>query len=316
MKPYTFPQGTVFSVEAGIYKEMVEPVDFPTVQNFLAQNLKGITPMRYYIGTFQTYDAALATANLAKNAGYVKSQVVAFTNGKKVDLTAARKVAEKSANYQNTVQKELKTLNAGINGNTPIVVDNNAKRSGEALPLSMLGSTVYAVQIAALPTLQGLSTFNVNELYYDRNDAGLYRYYTGVSNDKAIAAANLNTLRQSGYEDAYIVKIVNGQNIGSPSADKDTPKQTTTTTTTSKGTTYRVQIGAFASQPNSDIQNRINALKAKGYTVNTTQSGRYTVYTVGDCATREQANTLRTQLVGQGFKESYVATFVNGVKQN
>jgi hypothetical protein len=309
MKPYTFPQGTVFSVEAGIYKEMVEPVDFPTISNFIAQNLQGITPMRYYIGTFQTYDAALAASTLAKNEGYKNAQVVAFTNGKRVDLTAARKVAEKSANYQTTVQKELKTLNAGLSGNTPIVVDNNTKRTGDALPLSMLGSTVYAVQIAALPTLQGMGTFNVSELYYDQNDAGLYRYYTGISNDQSITATNLNTLKQSGYTDAYVVKIVNGTNIGRPTNDdiKNNP---------SKGTVYRVQIGAFAGSPNPDVQKRINALKSKGYTVHVSQSGKYTVYNVGDCDTREQADQLKTQLAGQGFKEGYVTTFVNGVKQN
>ena len=316
MKPYSFPQGTVFSVEAGIYKEMVEPVDFPTVSNFLAQNLKGITPMRYYIGTFQTYDAALAASAIAKNEGYTKAQVVAFTNGKKVDVLAARKAAEKTANYQANVQKELKTLNAGKDGNTPIVVDNNAKRSGEALPLSMLGSTVYAVQIAALPKLLGLDAFNVNELYYDQNDGGLYRYYTGISNDKNIASANLNTLRQSGYDDAYIVKVVNGVNIGNANGTTANNTNTNTNTTTTTGTVYRVQIGAFATNPNGDILKRINNLKANGYTVHTTQSGKYTVYTVGDCKTREQASALKQQLIGQGFAESYVATFVNGVKQN
>ena len=60
----------------------------------------------------------------------------------------------------------------------------------------------------------------------------------------------------------------------------------------------------------------INNLKANGYTVHTTQPGKYTVYTVGDCKTREQASALKQQLIGQGFAESYVATFVNGVKQN
>lgn len=316
MKPYSFPQGTIFSVETGIYKEMVEPVDFPTIPNFLAQNLKGITPMRYYIGTFQTYDAALAASAIAKEQGYTRAQVVAFTNGKKVDLTAARKVAAKSANYQSNVQKELKALNAGRDGNAPVVVDNNAKRTGDALPLSMLGSTVYAVQIAALPKLLGLDAFNVNELYYDQNDGGLYRYYTGISNDKNIAAASLNALRQSGYEDAYIVKVVGGVNIGSANGGNDGGSATTTNVATTTGTVYRVQIGAFASNPNGDIQKRINNLKAKGYTVHTSQSGKYTVYTVGDCKTHEQAAALRQQLAGQGFAESYVATFVNGVKQN
>jgi cell division protein FtsN len=173
----------------------------------------------------------------------------------------------------------------------------------------MLGSTVYAVQIAALPTLQGMSAFNVNELYYDQNDRGLYRYYTGISNDKNIAAANLNTLKQSGYEDAYIVKVVNGTNIGNTHDDIVPDNKNT-------GTVYRVQIGAFAGDPNSATQTRINSLKASGYTVHTSQSGKYTVYTVGDCKTREQADALQKQLVGKGFKESYVATFVNGVKQN
>nr|MCR5454310.1 SPOR domain-containing protein [Bacteroidales bacterium] len=147
--------------------------------------------------------------------------------------------------------------------------------------------------------------------YYDQNNAGLYRYYTGVSNDRNITTTNLNTLKQSGYEDAYIVKVVNGQNIGSPSKS-----DAASTSNTTSGTVYRVQIGAFAGNPNSEIQKRINALKAKGYNVHVSQSGKYTVYNVGNCTTREQANQLKTQLVNQGFKESYVTTFVNGVKQN
>ena len=120
-------------------------------------------------------------------------------------------------------------------------------------------------------------------------------------------------MKQSGYEDAYLIKVVDGKNAGSASQKNNSQPQTSGNET---GTVYRVQIGAFTDNLNEDTKKRINSLKSKGYTIHTSQSGIYTVYTVGDCKTREQADKLKKQLVGQGFKDSYVATFVNGKKQN
>ena len=307
MKPYSYPKGTIFSVETGIYKEMPEPVEFPSVEKFLAQNLKGQTYMRYYIGTFQTYDAAYAALAMAKNEGYTKSQVVAFVNGKKTDVNTARKNAEKTSGYQAKVQSELKALNANVNATTPITV-SNGNSTGDAIPLASLGSTLYAVQISSLPKLLGKDAFNVSELYYDNNDAGLYRYYTGISNDINIANANLATLRQLGYDDAYIVKVVDGINKGGASANKNN-------NTPQSYPVYRVQIGAYKASLSAQSKQQIDKLKNAGYPVHNSKSGEYTVYTVGDCGSREEADKLRKELVAKGYKEAYVVVFVNGVKQ-
>ena len=312
MKPYKFPSGTIFSVQVGQYKEMPEPVEFPATETFLAQNLKNQTFMRYYIGTFKTYDAAYATMLKAKDEGYKKAVITAFVNGKVSDVDQAKAKVEKRADYAANKQEELKQISTYQFATTPI--DTKTIKEGVAIPLSELPSTVYAVQISSLPKLLDVSSFNVSELYYDRNDAGLYRYYTGISPDLNIATSNLHTMKESGYEDAYIVKIVNGKNTGSTTSKTST--QTTPSTKTEQGTVYRVQIGAFADNINQETKQKINSLKSKGYTVHTSQSGKYTVYTVGDCKTRQQADAVKAQLVKLGFKDSYVATFVNGKKQN
>jgi hypothetical protein len=311
MKAYKFPAGTVFSVKVGQYKEMPEPVEFPATDMFLAQNLKDQTFMRYYIGVFKTYDAAYATMLRAKDEGYKAATVAAFVNGKTSDVNQAKAKAEKAKDYAANRDKELKQISTYQNATTPVATNTSSK--GAAIPLSELSSTVYAVQISSLPKLLDVSSFNVSELYYDRNDAGLYRYYTGVSPDLNIATTNLQTMKQSGYEDAYLIKVVDGKNAGSAAQKNNTVPAKNTA---EQGTVYRVQIGAFTDNLSEDTKKRINSLKSKGYTVHTSQSGIYTVYTVGDCKTREQADKLKKQLVGQGFKDSYVATFVNGKKQN
>ncbi|MCR4561466.1 MAG: SPOR domain-containing protein [Bacteroidales bacterium] len=311
MKAYKFPAGTVFSVKVGQYKEMPEPVEFPATDMFLAQNLKDQTFMRYYIGVFKTYDAAYATMLRAKDEGYKAATVAAFVNGKTSDVNQAKAKAEKAKDYAANRDKELKQISTYQNATTPVAT--NTSSNGAAIPLSELSSTVYAVQISSLPKLLDVSSFNVSELYYDRNDAGLYRYYTGVSPDLNIATTNLQTMKQSGYEDAYLIKVVDGKNAGSAAQKNNTAPAKNTA---EQGTVYRVQIGAFTDNLSEDTKKRINSLKSKGYTVHTSQSGIYTVYTVGDCKTREQADKLKKQLVGQGFKDSYVATFVNGKKQN
>lgn len=305
MKPYTYPQGTMFSVEAGIYKEMPEPVDLPAIDKFIAQNLKNTTPMRYYIGEFQTYDAALAAVDMARQAGYPKAKVVAFKNGKSADVSTVRKNAEKAQGYQDLVQDELKKLNAYRTATTPVAVSTNA--SGAAIPLSQLSGELFAVQISSVPTLLNAKAFNVSELYYDRNDAGLYRYYTGISNDVTIANANLSTMRQSGYDDAYIIHVVDGKNTGAASSSNAQAPM-------SNYPVYRVQIGAYKAA-NANTKSQADKLKAQGYSVHTSQSGEYTVYCVGDCGSRDQAEKLRNELRSKGYPEAYIVTFVNGVKQ-
>lgn len=308
MKPYTYPKGTMFSVEAGIYKEMPEPVELPAIDKFIAQNLKGVSPMRYYIGEFKTYDAAFAALDMAKQAGYGKARVVAFVNGKITDATTAKKNAEKASGYGDLVQQELRMLNATQHATTPAVALTNSATPGEAMPLSQLPGELFAVQISSVPTLLNAKAFNVSELYYDRNDAGLYRYYTGISNDINIANSNLSTMRQSGYDDAYIVHVVDGKNTGSASSAKAGSQQ-------ANYPVYRVQIGAYKSALSSNTQKQINTLKSQGYNVHTSKSGEYTVYCVGDCGSRDQAEKLRKELQQKGYPEAYIVTFVNGVKQ-
>ncbi|MCQ2250245.1 MAG: SPOR domain-containing protein [Bacteroidales bacterium] len=310
MQPYQYPKGTIFSVEAGIYKEMPEPVEFPAVEKFLAQNLKGVTPLRYYIGEYQTYDAAYATCAAAKENGYRNAKVVAFVNGKNSDVQAAKKAAEKTPGYQNLVQAELKKINAHQRATTPVETPKAQQQNavaGAAIPLSQLSGEQYVVQISSVPALLDAKAFNVSELFYDRNDGGLYRYYTGASNDVNIAAANLSTMKQAGYQDAYLVRVVDGKNMGSASSANGGQQN-------ASYPVYRVQVGAYR-QINSNAQGQIDNLRKAGYAVHTSKSGEYTVITVGDCGSRQDADKLRQELRAKGFPEAYVVTFVNGVKQ-
>ncbi|MBR4266589.1 MAG: SPOR domain-containing protein [Bacteroidales bacterium] len=305
LKPYSFPAGTIFSVQVGQYKEMPEPVEFPAIETFIAENLKNQTYMKYYLGAFKTYEAAYAAQAMAKREGYKKSVIVAFVSGKKSDVNAAKNKAEKAAGYQTAVQNELKHLNANIAATTPVSAPA-AGKGGAAVPLSGLSSTVYAVQISSVPTFLNASAFNVDELYYDQNGAGLYRYYTGVSSDINIAKTNLQTMKSAGYEDAYLIKVVDGKNSGAVSSNNNN---------VAPYTLYRVQIGAYKAALTSDTQKRINNLKNRGYAVHKSQSGEYTVFTVGDCESRDKADKLRAELLKLGYTESYVVRFVNGVKQ-
>lgn len=313
LKPYQYPAGTIFTVETGIYKEMPEPVEFPAVNVFVAEKLKNQNYMRYYLGSFKTYDAALAAQAMAKNGGYKQATIAAFVNGKKTNVSTAKANAEKQSGYQTNVQRELKELSAYQQQFQPVTNNiapsqNVVQNTGttDAQPLSNISGTAYAVQISSVPTLLNKSAFNVNQLYYDQNDGGLYRYYTGISTDLNIAKANLKTMKACGYEDAYIIKVSGGRNAGSVSANNSQPA--------SNRTIYRVQIGAFKSALSKENKSKIEKLK-KSYAVHTSQSGEYTVYTVGDCDTRAQADNLRADLVKRGYTESYVVTFINGVKQ-
>lgn len=81
--------------------------------------------------------------------------------------------------------------------------------------------------------------------------------------------------------------------------------------TSSVNRTYRVQIGAFKEEVPLETANKFFKLAAKGIK-NLKDKRGYTVYTVGDFSNKEEALTLRNEMIAKGFKDAFIVAFENG----
>ncbi len=76
--------------------------------------------------------------------------------------------------------------------------------------------------------------------------------------------------------------------------------------------TYRVQIGAFKEEVPLETANKFLTLAAKGIK-NLKNDLGITVYTIGNFSSREEALSLKNQLIEKGFKDAFVVAFENGI---
>jgi len=156
----------------------------------------------------------------------------------------------------------------------------------------------YAIQFCALKDLKTPKELNVSDLYYEKTANGLYVYFTGLTDDINTAKQNLEILKKAGYKDAYIVDIKNNSKVNT-NADQ---------------TTYRVQLGAFKSKLTPQQEANFAKIKSQ-FGLNINKQGEYTVYSTKDYSSRQEAENARAALSNLGYKETYIATFVNGIKQ-
>jgi cell division protein FtsN len=75
---------------------------------------------------------------------------------------------------------------------------------------------------------------------------------------------------------------------------------------------YSVQIGAFKEEVPLETANKFLTLAAKGIKNLKTDLG-ITVYTIGNFSSREEALSLKNQLIEKGFKDAFVVAFENGI---
>lgn len=157
----------------------------------------------------------------------------------------------------------------------------------------------YAIQFCALKDLKTPKELNVSDLYYEKSSNGLYVYFTGLTDDVNTAKQNLEVLKKAGYQDAYIVDIKNNSKVN---------------INANQTTTYRVQLGAFKSKLTPQQEASFAKIKSQ-FGLNINKQGEYTVYSTKDYSSRQEAENARAALSNLGYKETYIATFVNGIKQ-
>ena len=210
------PEGLVFRVQIGAFKNPI-----PTDQ------FKGLAPVggettpqgfiRYQAGLFDKYNNANAVKNDLKKLGYKDAFVVAYLNGKRINLAEALASLQQKGEPINTDANAT----AGITANSNVPVNNTqpANTVGETQPvqsgnINTVNGLLYTIQIGVYTNnvSNGLLK-NLKPIYREKMDNGNYRYTAGIYSNLDLVKTDRRKVNAIGIPDAFVSAYLNGQKI-------------------------------------------------------------------------------------------------------
>ena len=215
------PEGLVFKVQIGAFRNPIPQNHYKGFAPIMAEDAgNGIT--RYTAGFFKTFNMANEAKNSIRSIGYEDAFVVAFMNGKRININEARALQN-----GNVVDEGNFTVNAtnktNINEN---VVNNNTTtttnktvvteevKDGVSTDVRNIGGVFYSIQVGVYskPVTAGQLS-NVSPLNSERTTNGLIRYTSGVYKNLTDANSAKDKIRALGITDAFVVAYNGGNKI-------------------------------------------------------------------------------------------------------
>jgi len=211
------PDGLVFRVQIGAFKSPISTDAF-----------KGLTPIggettaqgfiRYQAGLFDKYNNANAVKNDLKKLGYRDAFVVAYLNGKRVNLADALDTLKQKGQPVNTDA----TATAGItaNNNVPVNVEptNNvvaeATQLVQSSNLATVNGLLFTIQIGVYTNnVSNAQLRNLKPIFREQLTNGNYRYTAGIYSDLELVKTDRRKVNALGINDAFVSAYLNGQRI-------------------------------------------------------------------------------------------------------
>lgn len=208
------PDGLFFRVQIGAFKNPIPQDRFSGLAPVGAET----TPfgfVRYQVGMFNKYQAAVAVRNDLKKLKYNDAFVVAYRNGKRIPLGEALDTLRKTG--EDITPNANSTAGITVNSNIPVnpeaTVSNVApvKTDGE---LNTMNGAFYTIQIGVYGNnVSAAGLLNLSPVFKEALSTGYNRYTAGIySNFEKVNAdrARVNTL---GIPDAFVSGYINGKRV-------------------------------------------------------------------------------------------------------
>jgi hypothetical protein len=208
------PDGLYFRVQIGAFKNPIPPERFSGLAPVGAENTS-FGFVRYQVGMFSKYQAAVAVKNDLRKLKYNDAFVVAYLNGKRISLTDALDTLRKAG--QDIIPDANSTAGITVNSNIPV---NPEATASTVVPVNSSGNlnkmngAFYTIQIGVYGNnVSAAGLLNLSPVFkealptgYNRYTAGIYSDYEKVKTDRA----RVNSL---GIKDAFVGGYLNGQRV-------------------------------------------------------------------------------------------------------
>ncbi len=255
------PMGLIYKVQIGAFKKEIPQNTFKGIKPVCAEVISNSAYTRYLAGLFVNYDDANVAKSTIRSVGYRDAFIVAYYNGQRMSVAAARRIIDNGDAYTDTKlaskSNNLSVANYGASVEKQKMAESNApKNTGLSIANTELyndDNVSFSVQIGVYGGLRTSSRlFNIQDLFYNRTSKGYYRYFSGTYNNESDAVASRNNIRKIGISDAFIVAFKKGERI---SITKARTIVATTNTVASNKTVNKVDN----SQANNTTTNKQDA---------------------------------------------------------
>jgi hypothetical protein len=225
------PEGLVFKVQIGAFRKPIPQNHFKGFAPIMAEDAgNGIT--RYTAGLFKTFNMANEAKSSIRSIGYSDAFVVAFLNGKRININEARVMLDggsvdegnlainnespnNTSNEETTVENNS-TEETTVENNSTNTTSNNTEevKDGVSTDVRNIDGVFYAIQVGVYSKLLTAGQLNnVSPLNSERTSSGLIRYTSGVFKTLDAANAAKDRIRGLGITDAFVVAYNGGTKI-------------------------------------------------------------------------------------------------------
>jgi hypothetical protein len=336
------PEGLVFKVQIGAFRAPLSPETFKGLQPLSGETTRPGW-IRYCVGMFKTFEPANTVKNEIKRNGYKDAFVVAYYNGKRIELNDAYTIIRNKENvmaYRSESAKEMAILqNMNIR---PVAVtkdqdvlafyakqplpetlrDNDAetiKAMNEVDNGEEVSTLKYTVQLGVFNTPSAPIVLNtMNPLPASKVKEGKYRYTTMSFDDKKSADSVKDVAVKSGIADAFVVGVkygkivaVNNTTVKSNLSNKQKWNDAVKDDLPTADPVFKVQIGAFKNDIPYNIVEAYLSISDKGITRKTDERGLHIFY-AGSFNDLTSATALRREINSKGIKDAFVVVLQNG----
>ncbi|MBN2669429.1 MAG: PD40 domain-containing protein [Bacteroidales bacterium] len=325
------PDGIVYKIQIGAFTRPIANTSFKGLSPITGETRQNSKYIRYFVGLFDTYEAASVALPHIKRNGYSDAFIVAYKNGQRVAVYLAKPEDQKMQNYSNLASIESKKVQEAINQyNVSVGATTIAEVINETNPsvdLSTVKTTMYTVQIGVYKNhVSHARLYNLTPLFNDITASGLIRYTVGQFVDYNKALAKRDEIRQLGIKDAFVTAYKDGQRIGIATArqelaevssvqaenkekETDKPVVSNSVNFNVEQLYYRVQIGAYTnSVPVEEVTSLLQLSKLDQLDQFIAGDGK-TIYTLGRFKSLKEAGLLKQELIDKGMKDAFIIAF-------
>lgn len=203
------PTGVVYRVQLGAFSSSPSAEKLKGIDPITTEQIPGKSIVRYFGGQFNNKDLADNSCVQYKQNGFTDAFVVAFNNGKRINLAEAKKLLSINSDQ---IQEIVTKINPSKQKEQKAPVVNSKKTS-------KIDGVKLKVQLAALRE-QKTKSWNddlsnkvgttIEEIHLS---SGVYIYATGSFTNYSEASEFLKSVKAKGYNDAFLIGVNAGEKI-------------------------------------------------------------------------------------------------------